>query len=239
MRSVDSGQTWQDLQTLHEDWTGATRDIIELADGRIVFTSMQMRHNPGRHTVLCYCSDDDGASWRASNIMDLGGNGHHDGVTEGSIVELRDGSILQYVRSNWGYLWRALSTDKGETWHPYGPTGIPASSTPPLLKRLSSGRIMLLWNRPSPEGEEAYPLQGGDGIWSATPASNFRAELSLSFSEDECETWSPPVVIARSDDQTRRPEVCYPYAFEAEPGTLWITAHRWGLRMCLQEADHV
>jgi sialidase-1 len=234
-RSADGGRTWSGPQTLHEEWTGATRDIIQLSDGRIVFTSMKMRHNPGRHTVLCYFSDDDGVTWQPSNVMDLGGNGHHGGITEGTIVELSDGRLLQYVRTNWGQLWRASSEDKGQTWHPYGPAGIPASSTPALLKRLASGRIMLLWNRPCPEGAHTYPLHGGDGIFSATPVSNFRAELSVSFSNDECATWTPPQVIAQSQDQTRSPEVCYPYAFEPEPGTLWITAHRWDLRMSLRE----
>ena len=107
-------------------------------------------------------------------------------MTEGTIVQLADGRLLQYVRTNWGQLWRALSTDGGRHWHPYGPSGIPASSTPALLKRLLSGRIVLLWNRPFPEGQDRGPLRGGDGIWSATPASNFRQELSMSFSEDIC-----------------------------------------------------
>lgn len=239
VRSTDGGETWRDLQTLHDDWTGATRSAIQLTDGRVVFTSMQMRNNPGRHTVMCYYSDDEGATWRPSNVMDLGGNGHHDGLTEGCIVELKDGRLLQYIRTNWGQLWLALSLDRGETWHPYGPTGVPASSTPPLLKRLASGRVLLLWNRPTAEGENSFPSQGGDGIWSAAPASNFRAELSMSFSDDECQTWAPPTVIARSDIEERSPEVCYPYAFEPEPGVLWITAHRWNLRMSLREADFV
>jgi hypothetical protein len=76
-------------------------------------------------------------------------------------------------------------------------------------------------------------------VWSVTPASNFRAELSMSFSDDECETWSPPVVIARSEHEEKRPEVCYPYAFEPDPGTLWITAHRWDLRMRLKVDDFI
>jgi len=235
MRSVDGKRTWQDLQKLHDEWTGATRDMIQTHDGRIVFTSMRMRHNPGRHTVLCYGSDDDGATWEPSNVIDLGGNGHHDGATEGTIVELRDGRLLQYIRTNWGQFWRAVSTDGGRSWHPYGPSGIEASSAPGMLKRLESGRIVLLWNRPYPEGENTHPLRGGDGIWSATPASNFREELSISFSEDECDSWSPPTIIARNEGS----EVSYPYAFEPEPGALWITAHRWGLRMCLHEADFV
>lgn len=233
MRSLDGGATWQDLQGLHDDWTGATRDIIQTRDGRVVFASMKMRHNPGRHTVLTYGSEDEGATWEASNVMDLGGNGHHDGVTEGTFVELADGRLLQYMRTNWGQFWRALSDDDGRTWHPYGPSGVEASSAPGMLRRLASGRIVLLWNRPRPEGETAYPLRGGDGIWSATPASNFREELSISFSEDECESWSPPVVVARHPGS----ECSYPYVFEPEPGMLWITAHRWGLKLRLQEVD--
>ena len=233
MRSLDGGETWQDLQKLHDEWTGATRDILQTREGRIVFASMKMRHNPGRHTVLTYSSDDDGVTWEASNVTDLGGNGHHGGATEGTIVELRDGQLLQYIRTNWGQFWRALSADGGRSWHPYGPSGVEASSTPGMLKRLASGRIVLLWNRLYPEGESSYPLRGGNGIWSATPVSNFREELSISFSEDEGQSWSPSTVVARNPGS----EVSYPYVFEPEPGVLWITAHRWGLRFKLYEAD--
>lgn len=233
MRSEDGGESWKDLQTLHDEWTGATRNMIQTRDGRIVFTTMQFRQNPGRHTCMTYGSDDDGRTWEASNVLDLGGNGHHDGVTEATIVELNDGRILKYLRTNWGYQWRAESCDGGRHWHPFGPTAVPCSSTPAMLTRLQSGRVVLVWNRPFPEGEQSYPLRGGDGVWSATPASNYREELSISFSDDECETWSPSVVIARNPGS----EVCYPYVFEQAPGALWITAHRWGLRMKLREDD--
>ena len=232
-RSLDEGTTWQDIQKLHDEWTGANQDILQTRDGRIVFTSMQMQHNPGRHTCLTYGSDDDGKTWEPSNVLDLGGNGHHGGVTEATIVELRSGTLLQYLRTNWGEFWRAMSEAPGKSWHPYGPSGVPASSAPGILKRLQSGRIVLAWNRPWPEGESSYPLKGGDGIWSATPASNFREELSISFSEDDCETWSPPVVIARNPDG----EVSYPRVFEVGPGVLWITTHRFALRLRLHEQD--
>ena len=235
MRSLDGGETWQDLQKLHDEWTGATRDILQTRDGRIVFTSMKMRHHPGRHTVLTYYSEDDGTTWKASNIIDLGGNGHHDGVTEGTIVALKDGRLLQYARTNWGQFWRIISADGGGSWHPYGPSGIEASSAPGMLKRLVSGRIVLLWNRPYPEGKSSHPFRGGHGIWSATPASNFREELSIRFSGDDCESWSSPMVVARNPGG----EVSYPYVFEPEPGVLWITAHRWGLRLRLREEDFI
>jgi hypothetical protein len=230
IRSLDGGRTWQDLQQLHREWTGANRDMLQTRNGRIVLSSMKLLHNPGRHGVLTYWSDDNGATWEASNIIDLGGNGHHDGVTEGTLVELGDNSLLLYLRTPWGDFWRALSTDGGAHWHVYGPAGHGASNAPGFLERLADGRLVLLWNRQCPEGKSQWPLTGGDGNWSASPASNFRHELSIRFSDDDGATWSPPVVIARSP----KGEISYPYLFEPSPGVLWITAPRFGFRACIQ-----
>ena len=157
MRSTDNGATWQAPQKLHDDWTGAIREILETRSGRVVFTSMKMRHNPGRHTVLTYGTDDQGVTWQPSNVIDLGGAGNHDGVTEATIVELKDGRLLMLMRTNWGRFWLAESTDGGLAWQPLGPSDIPASSSPALLRRLQSGRIVLVWNRPFPEGQAAFP----------------------------------------------------------------------------------
>ncbi|HUZ61089.1 MAG TPA: sialidase family protein [Hanamia sp.] len=77
IRSFDGGKTWQDVQKLHDDWTGSIRDITETSDGSIVFTSMIMRHHPGHHTVLTYTSKDEGKTWTASSIIDMGGTGSH------------------------------------------------------------------------------------------------------------------------------------------------------------------
>ena len=60
MRSTDGGKTWTDVQKLHDDWTGAVRDVIQTKSGRIVMTSMKLLNDPGRHSVIAYASDDDG-----------------------------------------------------------------------------------------------------------------------------------------------------------------------------------
>ena len=234
MRSTDDGRTWEAPQKLHNDWTGAVRDILETKEGRIVFTSMKMRNNPGRHTVLTYCSDDQGVTWKPSNVIDLGGAGDHDGVTEATILELKEGKVLMLMRSNWMCFWRAESQDGGLTWHPLGPSNIPASSSPGMLHRLKSGRIALVWNRLFPEGKDTFPLTGGDRLRSATPANWHRGELSIAFSNDECRTWSQPNVIARKPGTWL---VAYPYLFEAFPGELWITTMQGGLRAKLHESD--
>jgi hypothetical protein len=38
VRSLDGGKTWQDAQKLHNEWTGAIRDMIETENGNVVFT---------------------------------------------------------------------------------------------------------------------------------------------------------------------------------------------------------
>lgn len=234
VRSLDGGKTWTDAQKLHDDWTGAIRDMIETKDGSIVFTSMMMRHNPGRHSVLTYSSKNDGKTWTRSTIIDLGGTGHHGGVTEATLEQLKDGRLWLLLRTNWGSFWEAYSKDDGVTWNGFNPTQIDASSAPGLLKRLQDGKLVLVWNRRFPQGRVEYPLSGGDNQWSEVPASNHRDELAIAFSGDEGKTWSNPVVIAERGTQKR---LSYPYVFEEKPGVLWITLMQGELRVKLNEGD--
>ncbi len=252
MRSTDDGATWEEPVKLHDEWTGSVRDMIVTGEGNIVFTTMMMLNDPGRHTVLTYMSDDGGETWHRSNIVDLGGAGHHGGVTEATLEELRDGRLMKLIRTNWMEFWRAESNDGGRSWHPMGPSAIPASSAPAKIRRLESGRLLLVWNQPYPEGEDSYRMVGGDNVWSAVPVSNFRAELSMAFSDDDGESWSDPVIIARTDtggyrrtgaggerEYMPQKEVSYPYAFEPAPGEIWVTTARGPLRAKFYERDFV
>jgi Neuraminidase (sialidase) len=243
IRSLDGGKTWQDLQKLHEEWTGANRDIIETKDGNIIFTSMMMRHNPGHHTVVTYTSKTNGFNWIRSNVIDLGGVGHHSGVTEATIEQLNDGRIWMLMRTNWGVFWEAYSENEGLTWEKFKPTKIDASSAPGLLQRLQSGRLFLVWNRVNPEGKNSYRLSGGDGVSSEVAHSNNREELSIMFSDDDGKTWSSPVVIARITSESKVKNLAYPRVFEARPGEIWITTTYSGfagyLSIKLYEKDFI
>jgi sialidase-1 len=235
LRSLDDGKTWQDFQTLHTLWTGDVRDMIQTRGGRVVVSTMIMLNDPGRHAVVTYASVDNGKTWKRSNIIDLGGNGHHDGAIEAPIEQLKDGRIWMLIRTNWDCFWEAFSTDDGRSWRIIRPSAIPAASSPGMLKRLASGRLILVWNRPYPEGKTIWPRIGGDGQWSDTPALNHREELSVAFSEDDGTTWSKPVVIARQ----AKASLAYPHVFEQSPGVLWITTMQGGIRVSLRESDLV
>ncbi len=232
LRSLDQGRTWEKPIKLHDEWSGAVRNMIQTADGRVVFTAMRLLAKPGRHSVLTYSSIDDGASWKPSNVIDLGGQGHHGGATEATTIELKDGRLWKLIRTNLGVFWQAWSED-GIYWRTLAASTIPASSAPGQLLRLKSGRMVLLWNRPYPEGETTFPLSGGDKEWSEVPVSNHRWELSIAFSDDEGVTWSDATVIARQKNVW----LAYPYLFERVPGEIWLTTMQGGVRVAFQEAD--
>ena len=236
-RSLDDGRTWAKPQKLHDEWTGDLRNIIQTRKGTIIFSSMQLWNNPGRHVMLTYSSSDNGATWKRSNFIDLGGNGHHDGAVEGTIVELKDGRIWMLIRTNWDYFWEAFSNDQGKSWRVIRPSKIQASSSPGLLKRLKSGRLVLFYNRLMPTGWKTYPRMGGingrmSPQWSLVPASASREELSMVFSDDDGKSWTKPVVVAARDDQ-----VSYPVVFEIQPGTMWVTSGYGKLRAVIREKD--
>lgn len=232
VRSLDNGKTWQDAVCLHEDWTGEIRSIIQLKSGRLVISTQKLVHNPGRHAVVTYVSDDQGKTWAAGNLLELGGCGHHDGVMEATIEQLSDGRVWMLLRTNWDFFWQAFSDD-GRWWREIRPSEIDASSSPGQLCRLRSGRLLLAWNRFAQADGKKPEMRGGDGILSEAPSSWMRHELSLAFSEDDGETWSEPVVLA-SHPGVR---LSYPRILEVKPGLVWVTTMQGQLRAQFKESD--
>ncbi|MEE2658827.1 MAG: sialidase family protein [Candidatus Latescibacterota bacterium] len=234
MRSLDGGKTWIDREQLLDGYCGGMIDIIETRDGDVVVPIQQLLYNPGRHTTSTCVSADQGATWTRSNIIDLGGHGHHDGGDEGTLAELSDGRLLMLMRTSWDLLWEAFSDDGGRSWRTFRPSALDASSAPGYLVGLTSGRIALVWNRLYPHGRNYHTRRGMEA--STVAASNHREELSIAFSEDDGASWLEPQVFA-VDRDTR---VSYPMVFEHRAGELWITTrHQGGLQLRLLEDDFV
>ena len=180
---------------------------------------------------MTYVSDDDGATWQRSNLIDTlygHGPGDHSGAVEPTIIELEDGRLWMLIRTYSGRFWQAYSADEGLTWMDLGPSEIEASGAPGILLRLKSGRMMLVWNRFA----EGRPKNIGR-----------REELSIAFCEDEGQTWTEAVVVARNrtpDGEEPVPyRVSYPHVYEHSPGEIWITTGQGMLRMRLHEGDFV
>lgn len=172
-----------------------------------------MRHNPGHHRVITYTSMTNGLNWIRSNVIDMGGVGHHSGVKESTVEQSKDGRLWMLMRTNWGVFWESYSDNEGLTRKNIKPTKIDTSSAPGMLKRLQSGRLFLVWNKVYPEGKTEYKLSRGDGISSEVANSNDREEFSIMFSDDNSKTWTDPVVIARITDKSKTKTLAYPRFF--------------------------
>ncbi len=232
VRSLDGGHTWQTPEIIQTGYCGATTSLIELRTGELVVSAQNLDYQNGRHFSLTYQSKDDGKSWQASNHLDIGGQGHHAGCYEGTLVELKDQTLWYCIRTNKDFFWHAYSDDKGLTWLKVAP-GIEASSSPAMLTRLKSGRIMMVFNQLYKANENQVARVAGQ--FSEIAASWQREELAICFSEDEGKTWTIPKVIAQCKDAW----LSYPYVFEVQPGKLWLTTMQSQLKVSFDEVDLV
>ena len=197
IRSTDGGATWIDRQRILEGYNPNFFGFIQTSSGRLVAVVPHIVLNPGRYAACSLTSDDDGKTWQRSNLIDLGGHGHHSGAMEPTVAELSDGRLLMLIRTHWGRFWEAFSEDSGLSWRTIRPSRFESSSAPGQLLKLQSGRLAFISN-------------GKVG----------RQELFLAFSEDDAKSWTKPTVIARQTGG----QLSYPYIFEHRPGELWIIA---------------
>ncbi len=217
IRSTDEGQTWTDLTLLDDGWCGCIQDIIQTDDGNIIVPGQEILFDQGRHATMPYVSTDEGRTWQRTRYLDIGGRGDHAGAIEGTLEQLRDGRVRMLLRSYHGFFYDSFSADSGFTWTDPKPSSIKTTGSPGKMKRLASGRLVLLHN--------AIP----------NPGFVRREQLSITFSDDDGQTWCPPQVIATNKGD----RVCYSHLFEHTPGTLWITTMVSNLRVSLREVDFI
>jgi Neuraminidase (sialidase) len=120
--SRDDAKTFSDPEALPIDpypsYTGMNHDrAIQLKSGRIV---EPLWYTPDyriqRHIVTrAYYSDDEGRTWKQSRtLVDIPDS--KAGAQEPGVVELKDGRIMMWIRTDKGKIYRSFSNDRGETW---------------------------------------------------------------------------------------------------------------------------
>ncbi len=116
---------------------------------------------------------------------------------EPMIVERRDGSLWMLVRTNYG-IGESVSVDAGRTWTPVSPTTLPHTPTRFFLRRLASGRLLLV---------KHGPLSG-------KPVG--RKQLQAYLSDDDGKSWQGGLML---DERA----CSYPDGTQAPDGTIRIT----------------
>lgn len=143
---------------------------------------------------------------------------------EHMLLERRDGSLWMLVRSLAG-IGESASRDGGMTWAPGRLTAIPAQNARFHLRRLRSGRVLLIASRSDP-GSFRQPYKT-------------RRNLTAWLSDDDGATWPWSLIL------DPREATSYPDADEDADGRIWIVwdheRYRAGeiLLGCIREADIV
>ncbi len=225
-RSHDHGRTWDEPILINRPWCGCVHSMIQTRTGRIVLVGQEIIP-AWRHATVMFFSDDEGATWKRSNVLDIGHGEHdHAGSCEGTVIERSNGFLYLLLRTEMGYLYESMSRDNGYTWREIERSKLHSVTCCAQMETLSDGTVALLWN-PPPRYDPTEPAA--------------RDELAIAFSETEGRSWSNPTIIA-ADYPSARPDnhwwrVSYPYLYERSPGELWITTMQGDLRIKIDRQE--
>jgi len=141
-----------------------------------------------RGIALWYYSDDDGATWTESESWwTLPGAGFtRTGLQEPGVVELHDGSLLAWARTDRGTQFGFRSTDNGVTWTAPEPLALPSPASPATIKRLpGSPDLLALFN----DRTGIAPFRTDLTTWRG------RSPLVAALSSDGGVTWRPAKIL--------------------------------------------
>lgn len=205
-RSADEGETFTDPVCCipHRGRFTVNNDrVIRLRSGRWLIPSAPIeilvdertgvREFGWSHAVY-YGSDDDGATWRRlGSVRPCGGfERSRIGLQEPGVLELADGTVWSWMRTDVGRQYEAFSRDGGETWTPAQPSQFTAPWSPLSAKRLADGSILAVWNPvPILNGTDEVP----DGFWTGG-----RTPLVCARSLDDGRSFSEPEVLENAPD---------------------------------------
>jgi sialidase-1 len=194
--STDEAKTWSEPTVCITDEVGyyvLNNDrAVQLRRGRLVLP-VAWHQGPGRArdtagVIMCYLSDDSGKTWRRSKDSFQGHApaGQRITVQEPGVVELKDGRLMMYLRTNAGSQYVCHSQDGGETWSKAEPSPLASPLSPASIKRIPwTGDLLCVWNDHS--GVHSYP-------------AGRRTPLCLAISKDEGATWSRSQIIEGDPD---------------------------------------
>jgi sialidase-1 len=180
--------------------------VIQTARGRLI---VPLAFHRGRQSVddgtdstdpraidLWYYSDDEGATWTESRTWWSLPVVTEAGLQEPGVVELADGSIFSWARTDQGCQYECRSHDAGETWTAPQPTQLRSPVSPASIKRLpGSGDLLAVFNDYSGQ----FPFTASGRIYSG------RTPLVAAVSSDGGVTWRTCKIL-ESDPQR---DYCY------------------------------
>ena len=188
-RSKDNCQTWDRPKLIVPEMVAGPGRNFQLGNGRIIIPVYGEENKIGYSAVLY--SDDNACTCKLSNHVTLQSTSTATGSPscyEPTVIPLKNGTLLMFLRTTVGQIYKSYSTDNGQSWTEAQPAGIPSPSSMNTLTRLQNGDIMLIFNMVRDKKEI-------DGPWP-------RCRLCAMISKDEGNTWGNLRFLDGSDEFT-------------------------------------
>jgi hypothetical protein len=210
--SRDEGRTWNDAVPCIAGegyYVLNNARAVLLKGGRIVLPLARHARSGEsrslRSTSLCAYSDNSGRTWKKSATELEGPAVSRTGLQEPGVIELKDGRLMMFMRTDMGCQYRSFSKDGGNTWSPAEPSNIISPVSPASIARIpSTGDLLLVWN-------------DHDGVDEAHKGK--RTPFRVAISKDDGESWINKKTL---DDD---PEGWYCYTAIEFSGGRIILAH--------------
>ncbi len=189
--------------------TSSGRLLIPFAKHRACYTPTRVRFD-GIGQIKCLCSDDDGFTWKEIyGEVACPFTAHAwNGFQEPGMVELPNGTLYLYIRTERMCQYESYSPDNGITWTPAQPSGFTSPVSPmKIAKNPYNGRYYAVWNPiPNYNGRVIAPTTMG-----RTPLVIAESEDGIHFSE----------YAVLEDDPNRG--FCYPAIFFPDEKSILVS----------------
>ena len=165
--------------------------VIQLKNGRLLVPTCYAKQLPKgvsqRSIDFVYYSDDNGRTWKESEWLLPSTHKTSKGLQEPGLIELQNGNVMLFARTDLKYQYKSFSADKGETWSaPVQATEFPSPVAPLSIKRNPADNSLIAvwcgkqsgWNFPKPAKK----------TWGRTP-------LVMAVSYDDGNTWEKHTAI--------------------------------------------
>lgn len=186
-RSRDAGFTWDPpieidpVLVVGRDappYYGAPEQLLHLTNGDLLLLVGYMdpdRRQPEHYNISVLRSTDAGHAWTKVHDFTVP---EARGAMEPSLAEVAPGRLQGVIRNKSGFLYEIAATEHGVRWEAPRRTALPTVESMARVLRLTSGRLLLVWNNQSSTTQQP------------------RHPLAAALSEDQGRTWSPPRILA-------------------------------------------
>ncbi|MBA4148647.1 MAG: exo-alpha-sialidase [Verrucomicrobia bacterium] len=158
--SDDEANTWSEpqLTVAPPGYFVLNNDrVIQTSTGRLIMPLAFHRQRGASNTAhssfdkraiaMWFYSDDEGKTWRESDDWWALQAHTQTGMQEPGIVELSNGTLLSWARTDQNYQYACISTNDGKNWSAPQPTTLRSPTSPATIERLpGSSDLLAIYN---------------------------------------------------------------------------------------------